>query len=94
MIRSKKIKASARNEDCTLRLVGICNYNDETTVLAHIGRNRGMAIKCDDTFAVYACSACHSAIDGAERSGLALDLLRALEETQKILFNKGLLNAK
>ena len=94
MIRSKKIKASARNEDCTLRLVGICNYNDETTVLAHIGRNRGMAIKCDDTFAVYACSACHSTIDGAERSGLALDLLRALEETQKILFNKGLLNAK
>jgi len=94
MIRSKKIKDSARNEDCTLRLVGICNYNDETTVLAHIGRNRGMAIKCDDTFAVYACSACHSGIDGADRSALALDLLRALEETQKILFDKGLLNAK
>ena len=94
MIRSKKIKASARGEDCTLRLVGICNYNDETTVLAHIGRNRGMALKCDDTFAVYSCSACHSAIDGAERSDLALDLLRALEETQSILFNKGLLNAK
>ena len=91
MIRSKKIRNSARGQDCTLRLVGVCNFNDETTILAHIGRDRGMALKCDDTFAVYSCSACHTAIDGAERSDLALDLLRALEETQKILFDKGLI---
>ncbi len=91
MIRSKKIRNSARGQYCTLRLVGVCNFNDETTILAHIGRDRGMALKCDDTFAVYSCSACHTAIDGAERSALALDLLRALEETQKILFDKGLI---
>ena len=94
MIRSKKIRDSARGQDCTLRLVGVCNFNEETTVLAHIGRNRGMALKCDDTMAVFSCSSCHAKIDGAERSDLALDLLRSLEETQKILFDKGLLNAK
>ena len=94
MIRSKKIKDSARDEDCSLRLVGVCNYNHYTTILAHVGRSRGMGIKCDDSFALYSCSSCHSAIDGADRSELALDILRGLEETQKKLFDKGLLNAK
>ena len=91
MIRSNKIRNSARGQDCTLRLVGVCNFNDETTVLAHIGVNRGMALKCDDTFAVYACSSCHSEIDGPYRFNFDSDKLRALEETQKILFYKGLI---
>lgn len=94
MIRSKKIKDSARMEDCSLRLVGVCNFTPETTVLAHVGRNRGIGIKCDDSFSCYACSDCHTRIDSEERSELALDILRALEETQKKLFDKGLLNAK
>jgi len=100
MIRSKKIKDSARGEDCSLRLIGTCNNNSETTILAHIGRDRGTAIKCNDTFAIYACSACHDAIDGrASYDSLANpniqeDLLRALEETQSKLIDKGLLYAK
>ena len=62
-LRVTKIRKSARGEDCTLRLE-VCNGNPETTVLAHIGHNRGMGIKCADYFAVYACSACHDVIDG------------------------------
>ena len=89
-----KIRRSARGEDCTLRLE-VCNGDSETTVLAHIGHNRGMGIKCADYFSVYSCSACHDVIDGRVKAkyfyDLPLEKLRALEETQGILFSKGLL---
>lgn len=88
-----KIRDSARGEDCSLRL-GVCS-SPETVILAHIGRNRGIAIKCGDHFAVYACSNCHDIIDGRVKSQfgkLELDSekLRALEETQGKLINKEL----
>jgi len=91
---SSKIRESARGEDCSLRL-GMCS-SPETVILAHIGRNRGMGIKCADYFAVYACSNCHDIIDGRVNSSfMNLDLdsekLRALEETQGKLISKGLL---
>lgn len=91
----KKIRESARGEDCSLRL-GFCSSN-ETVVLCHIGKRRGMGIKCADYFAVYACSNCHDIIDGRAKSQftkdeLSAEKLRALEETQEKLFNKGLLN--
>ena len=53
---------SAKGEDCTLRLVGICNFKSETTIAAHIGRRRGMGIKCGDNMVVYACGDCHSGV--------------------------------
>ncbi|HGF7373656.1 TPA: nuclease domain-containing protein [Vibrio cholerae] len=91
LARSCKIMKSAKGEDCTLRLVGICNFNPETTVAAHVGVRRGMAIKCGDNMVVYACSSCHSAIDSAGRDQYASDKLRAIEETQEKLIEKGLL---
>ncbi len=90
-----KIRKSARGESCTL-LLG--NYSsDETVVLAHIGKDRGMAIKCGDHFAVYACSNCHDVIDGRKpteywKHELSEIKLIALERTQKKLIEKGLLN--
>ena len=93
-----KIRKSARGEDCSLRL-DVCNHNNETVILAHIGRNRGMGIKCGDNMAVYACSACHDVIDGRLGSLFSGDeiekeKLRALEETQGKLIDKGLLCLK
>jgi hypothetical protein len=65
MIRSKKLRASARNQECTLNISGVCNGNPETTVLAHISDgNGGMALKGNDTSSCFACSSCHDAIDG------------------------------
>lgn len=94
---SKKTKDSARGEDCSLRLTQCSSI--ETTCLCHIGRIRGMAIKCSDNFAVYACSNCHDIIDGRTPSvfnsdELSTEKLRALEETQEKLINKGLLSIK
>lgn len=91
-IVSKKIRNSARGQDCTLRLVGICNFNPETTVLAHIGFDSGIATKCGDNMAVFACSNCHAEIDSNGRSKYASDKLRALEETQQSLISAGLLS--
>lgn len=94
-VRSNKIRRSARGQDCTLRIPGYCNFDPETTVLAHVGRDRGMAIKCDDNMAVYACSGCHDAIDGRttvlEKGYRAQCILDALEQTQKIMIDQGLI---
>lgn len=95
MIKSKKIRESARSEDCSLRLVP-CS-STETTVLCHIGRVKGVGLKCPDFFAVYGCSNCHDVLDGRVNAGfskteLKAEALRALEETQIKLFNKGLLS--
>lgn len=94
IVRSKKIMKSAQGEDCSLRLVGICNFNTETTVAAHVGRQRGMGIKCADIFTVYACSDCHKEIDSHGRAEYADDVNRALEETLNKLIEKGLVVVK
>jgi hypothetical protein len=48
-----------------LRIPGVCNFNPETTVLAHIRRGgvAGMGQKPPDLCGVHACSACHDVID-------------------------------
>lgn len=61
-IESKKIRESARGADCTIRFPGICNFNPETTVLAHFN-GAGMALKDDDDEGAYACSSCHDELD-------------------------------
>lgn len=96
MIRSKKLRNSARNEDCQIRIPGICNFNHETTVLAHVGSNSGMGMKPDDTEASFCCSACHDAIDGrmnTNYSPLELKLMakEGAERTRAIWLERGLM---
>ncbi|WP_417537029.1 nuclease domain-containing protein [Marinomonas sp.] len=97
-VRSDAIRKSARGQDCALRIPGHCNFDPETTVLAHVGKNIGMSMKCDDSFAVYACSACHDQIDsrtGVMDAGTRSQyILDALEETQNHLIQAGLISVK
>lgn len=60
---SKKLRDSARGQLCTLQIAGVCNYDPETTVLAHLSPG-GMGTKCSDLDAAFACSACHARYDG------------------------------
>lgn len=93
---SKKIRNSAQGEDCSLRMIGVCNFNNETTILAHLPCGmKGVGLKAADTMAVYSCSSCHDVLDGRARGEVDWrDVLRALAETQSKLISKGLLVVK
>ncbi len=51
----------ARGQECTVRLVQICNYNTETTVFAHVN-GAGMGMK--GLWGCFACSDCNDVLDG------------------------------
>jgi hypothetical protein len=61
-----KIRKSARGEDCTINLPGVCNYNPETVVWCHSNRyehGKGMGLKAKDEHGAYGCSECHATYD-------------------------------
>lgn len=100
-VKMTAIRRSARGEDCTMRIPGVCNHDPATTVLCHsndLADGKGMGLKAPDTEAAYGCSACHDVLDGRrprpvwmQRSQLLafFDVARAL--TKEILRRKGLL---
>lgn len=63
------LRKEARGRDCQVRLVGVCNHNPETVVLAHyrMAGLTGMGQKADDMFGAWACSSCHDCLDGRVR---------------------------
>ncbi len=92
------VRASAKNEECTLRFpFGICNYRTDTTVLCH--RNgAGMGMKSRDEDGCYGCHACHMVLDGQSPrpEGFTRELMLALfaeanAQTRRVLKRKGLL---
>lgn len=92
---STALRESARGETCTLRL-GCCNSNPATVVLAHLRFFgwAGISQKPDDMLAVFACSACHDAIDRRSVYPWEFeDLLRGLGETLMRQKAKGLVSA-
>ena len=91
-----KIRQSAKGESCSLRIPTVCNFNPETTVLAHLNTKfKGIGLKSPDLFAVYACSNCHDAIDGRANHDIDTQwILDALFETQMKLIEKGLICLK
>ena len=60
---SKRMRTSAWQEHCTIRLPG-CLPGTETTVLAHLP-NMSMGKKNNDYNAAYSCFSCHQILDGA-----------------------------
>ncbi len=95
-MKSKKLRNSARGQDCQVRIPGICNFRPETTVLAHVGSSSGMGMKPVDTEAAFCCSACHDAIDGrikTEFNRLELKLMakEGAERTRAIWLEQGLM---
>lgn len=60
------LRKFAKGKDCQLRLLGICNFDPETTVLAHVRRGgvAGIGQKPPDVVGIHACSTCHDAMDG------------------------------
>lgn len=64
-MKSKKYTDAAKGQPCTLNIVGVCNYDPETTVFCHFpDETNGMGKKSDDISGGDACSNCHDMIDG------------------------------
>jgi hypothetical protein len=62
----QNIRDSAKGEECSVRLVGVCNSDPATTVWSHYpghAGGRGMGTKSLDLAGCYACAACHDAVD-------------------------------
>ena len=73
------LRKEAKGRGCMVRLPGICNFNSETVVLAHIrlAGVSGMGMKSPDLLGAWACNACHDELDGrTHKSGLSRDELR------------------
>lgn len=63
------LRKEAQGRECQVRLLGICNGNSETVVLAHyrMAGLCGVGMKPNDLFGAWACSACHDEIDRRTR---------------------------
>lgn len=85
-----KLRKSAKGKNCTVRIPGYCNHNQETTVLAH--RNgSGVGRKHKDIFGAYVCSSCHDVIDGRvyapeyNREEIIMFFYEGIFETQEVM---------
>lgn len=63
MSKQDKYTRSAKDQPCQVRIPNVCNHNPETTVLAHLN-GWGIAGKHSNIHGAYACSDCHSWLDG------------------------------
>lgn len=86
----------AKGRECQVRVVGVCNHNPETVVLAHyrLAGLNGVGMKPDDLFGAFCCSSCHDAIDGRmkvdyDREQLRLFHSEGVFRTQAILQREG-----
>ncbi|PXW23393.1 nuclease domain-containing protein [Paraburkholderia caballeronis] len=67
--RNKRIRESARDEECLVRLPGICMHGTAATIWSHYrgsAGGKGGALKSDDLCGAYACTACDAAYDGQQ----------------------------
>ena len=59
------LREFAKGKDCQVRIPGVCSFNPEETVLAHIRRGGvgGMGSKPADIIGVHSCARCHDVLD-------------------------------
>lgn len=98
-MNEKKIQESARGEDCTVRIPYQCNWDNETTVFAHVSGVRfGHGVGKKTKWGAYCCSSCHDIIDGRvpRPAGMTHEQVKLYHfegviETLNKLVNKGLI---
>jgi len=77
----------------------VCNHDSSTVVAAHSNRQKhgkGMGQKAHDYYVAFACSNCHSAVDGHLKTIYTAEELydywqRGFERTLDWAFEKGLI---
>lgn len=93
------LRDAARGRECQVRLPGVCNFNAETTVLAHarLAGLTGAGQKAPDVCGAHACSACHDEIDRRtrvlEKDFVQLAFYEGILRTLALLVREGLLKS-
>ena len=97
MTKQDKYTRSARGQPCQARTPGVCNFNPETTVLAHLNGS-GMGMKALPIHGAYLCSDCHDLVDGRVRTKEYYSAqlrhyihLQAVINTQILMIKNGIL---
>lgn len=92
-----KLRKSARGQSCLVRIPGVCNWNHETTVLAHLNGG-GMGTKKSDLQGAFCCSSCHDEIDRRTRifdvDYVELAHRQGVERTQEYWLKNGFISIK
>lgn len=94
---SNKLRKAAAGRECQVRIPGICNHNNETSVLIHIriAGLCGTGIKPPDILTAIACSSCHDEIDRRTRVTDAeyarMCALEGMARTQVLFLKEGLI---
>jgi len=89
----KNLRNEARGRECQVRIPGVCNFDSDTTVLAHLG-GAGMGRKSDDMHAAVCCSSCHDIVDGRKsclysNDEVELMFLQGVIRTQQLWISEG-----
>lgn len=89
------LRKTANGQPCMVRIPGICNWDNSTTVLAHIN-GAGMGIKANDIHAAFCCSSCHDVLDSRintnyTRNETKLMHWEGIKRTQDYWLKNGLL---
>jgi hypothetical protein len=93
--RMTDLRQEARGRPCQVRLPGICNGDDFSTVLAHVrlAGVTGMGQKAPDLLAAWCCAACHNEADRRTREletdFVRLAFLEGVIRTQNLLYREG-----
>jgi len=86
-------RKEAKGRECQVRIPSACNFNPETTVLAHLNGG-GMGMKRNDLHGAWCCSSCHDAVDGRIKTDFNQDEiiimhLQGVIRTQEMLIKEG-----
>ena len=89
------LRKSAQNQQCFVRLPGVCSFNPEQTVLAHLPSGY-KGLKSHDLFGSFCCYECHQVLDGHKQSlftkeYLQLSHLQGVIRTQEHWIREGLI---
>ena len=94
MSKQDKYTRSARGQQCQVRIPGICNFDTDTTVFAHLN-GAGWAMKHSSIHGAYCCSDCHLWLDGVApgytRDEQKLYHLEGVIRTQILMIKNGIL---
>lgn len=94
----KSVMDSARGEQCTLNISGVCSYDPDTVVYCHFSDHSGGSNRLTGPLhGGYGCSDCHDHIDGrtnADWHDNDFYMRRSMNRTINRLIEKGLVQVK